>query len=798
MQIKKYVRILSLIVTLFVLFACKSNVEFTITFDSNGGSQVESIVSNGSATIRMPDDPVKEGHVFAGWYWDNSTFRELFTISSLSERGLTSNLTVYAKWMLEEDYIPIGSIKVTFDSKGGTDIAPVYVMPGRTILIPTVSKKGHTLDGWYTSLNDGDTLDERWSFTNNIVNNNLTLYAKWIVNQYTITFDSKEGSSVANITQEYNTEISEPAKPVKDGHLFRGWFIDEELTIMYNFKTMQAENITLYAKWIIPYTIEFVGFNNISLSIEIYEVGSDLLNAIVPMPPNIAGYRFIKWDTELPLIMPSQNIVIKAEYAIYLEYKINDNNVEITGLIDNDMKNVVIPSSINDIPVTKIGREAFANASSLTSITIPSCIIDIEDLAFSGATSLMTVVFQEGSQLNNIGYGAFLNASSLTNIQIPSYVTKIGERAFFGASSLTNINVIGYNLHYSSEDGVLFNKDKTTLVKYPEGKTDSTYMMPSSVLAIGDSAFSGTTSLTIVTFDENSNLKIIGNRAFNSTTFLSKINIPSTVTDIGDYAFSHTTSLTSISFEENSQLLSIGEGAFSNSAISSMNIPSNVSSIPQGLFRLSTSLINVSIPSKVIVIGDYAFSGTTSLERIDVNDDNQNYSSVDGVLFNKDKTTLLKYPESKTDSIYMIPSSVLVIGENAFNATKYLTTITFEEDSKLTNISNGAFRENTTLVSISIPSSVTSIGASAFFGATSLVIIKIETDSSLTNIGDRAFSFARSLTSIFIPKSVVSIGEYAFRSTDSLTIYAEVSSKPVGWHDSWNHSNRPVLWGYTS
>ena len=95
----KKMRLFSLVlglISVLLLSACTNSVEFTINFDSNGGSEVSSIKTDGTSSITLPNDPIKDGYSFAGWYWDNGTFRDLFTVNSLLERGISGNLTVYA------------------------------------------------------------------------------------------------------------------------------------------------------------------------------------------------------------------------------------------------------------------------------------------------------------------------------------------------------------------------------------------------------------------------------------------------------------------------------------------------------------------------------------------------------------------------------------------------------------------------------------------------------------------------------------------------------------------------------
>ncbi|MCH4201382.1 MAG: leucine-rich repeat domain-containing protein [Bacilli bacterium] len=217
------------------------------------------------------------------------------------------------------------------------------------------------------------------------------------------------------------------------------------------------------------------------------------------------------------------------------------------------------------------------------------------------------------------------------------------------------------------------------------------------------------------------------------------------VTSIGYQAFYYCRSLTSIVIPNS--VTSIGYGAFWGcSSLTSVVIPDSVTSIGDYAFYYCSSLTSIVIPNSVTFIGDYAFYYCSSLTSINVNDDNSNYSSLDGVLYDKDKTTLINYPCAKLDNVFAIPNSV-------------------------TSIGNSAFSSCTSLTSIVIPNSVTSIGDYAFYNCSSL-------------------------TSIVIPNSVTSIGDYAFSYCSSLTIYAEASSEPSGWSSSWNSSNRPVVWGY--
>ena len=331
----------------------------------------------------------------------------------------------------------------------------------------------------------------------------------------------------------------------------------------------------------------------------------------------------------------------------------------------SSLTSITIPNS-----VTSIEKNAFYYCSSLTSVTIPNSVTSIGESAFFYCSSLTSITIP--NSVTSIEKSAFYGCKSLTSITIPNSVTSIGEWAFRYCSSLSSIKVDTNNPNYCSIDGVLFNKDKTTLVAYPIGNTRSEYIISNSVTSIGESAFYYCSSLTSVT-------------------------IPNSVTSIGDYAFSRCSSLTSVTIPNS--VTSIGEWAFSRcSSLTSITIPNSVTSIGSGAFEYCTSLTSITIPNSVTSIGDWAFGYCSSLTSINVDSNNPNYSSVDSVLFNKDKTTLVAYPIGNTRSEYIIPNSVTSIEKSAFEECSSLTSVTI--GNSVTRIGNYAFRSCDKLVDV--------------------------------------------------------------------------------------------------
>jgi len=201
-----------------------------------------------------------------------------------------------------------------------------------------------------------------------------------------------------------------------------------------------------------------------------------------------------------------------------LIYSASNGQITITGY-NGSGGALTIPSTILGVTgtVTAIGDSAFKNSTNLTRVTIPNSVSSIGIGAFGVCTGLTHVIIPDG--VTSIGIWAFANCTSLTNVTIPGSVTSIGNYAFFGCSSLTSIAVDSRNSVYSSVDGVVFNKNQTTLIMYPPGK-GGRYAIPTGVTFIGDVAFIGITSLASVT-------------------------IPNSVTSIGTYSFA-SMSLTSI------------------------------------------------------------------------------------------------------------------------------------------------------------------------------------------------------------------------------------------------------------
>ena len=325
----------------------------------------------------------------------------------------------------------------------------------------------------------------------------------------------------------------------------------------------------------------------------------------------------------------------------------------------------------------------------------------------------------------------------------------------------------GDNVTYSldTETGVLTISGTGEMTDYPYNSTpfgDDTKIkvitIDYGVTGIGEYAFDDCTSLASVTIPDS--VTSIGEWAFDGCTSLTSVTIPNSVTSISRYTFWNCTSLKSVTIP--GSVTSIGEYAFDGcTRLASVTIPDSVTSIGYGAFYECTSLANITIPSSVTSIGDYAFYNCTSLKSIEVSDNNENYSSVDGVLFNKDKSKLITYPASKADSEYAIPNSVTSIDYYAFENCTSLTSVTIP--NSVTSIGDNAFENCTSLTSVTMPDSVTGTGACVFLSCKGLMSVTIP--NSVTSIDYSAFRYCTSLKDVYYTGSQsdwkkISIGPY--------------------------------------
>ena len=705
-------------------------------------------------------------------------------------------------------------------SKGETYVQSVTYDKNYDLI--NYERTGYAKTGWF---NGDEKFDGGiWNLTNDV-----TLYADWQIVTYTITYVLNGGDTIGANPTEYDIESQDiPLAAPTGKHTFVGWYKDEALKEKITVITNRSfGDITLYADWQHETATDWVidkaptctntglrhkvcsvcgvnyNYETIATVSTAHVRGEEVKeNVIDPTCTEDGSYDVVTRCTECNVILTSTH-VITAEmidhewneskqckycncdyFSQDLKFTLSSSGTSyvVSGIGSCVDADIIIPANYKGKPVTSIGYSAFYGCNRITSVTIPDSVTSIGYSAFYGCDLLVFNEYDNAYYLGNdtnkyvvlikakttsvascnindsckiIYSSAFDGCRSITSITIPDGVTSIGDSAFYGCSSLTSITI------------------------------------PDGVTSIDSYAFYICTNLTNVTIGNG--VTSIGSSAFEGCIYLTSLTIPNSVTSIDDSAFEICSSLKSIRIPNS--VTSIGDDAFRGCrSLTNVTIGNGVTSIGWGAFRGCSSLTSITIPDSVTSIGNSPFLGCSYLTSIVVDNDNQYFTSIDGNLYNKDKTKLIQYAIGKTDSSFIIPDSVTSIGGGAFSGCSSLTSIIIPDS--VTSIGGGAFSgcdllvyneydnayylgndtnkyvvlikaKTTSIVSCNINDSCKIIYSSAFDGCRSITSITIP--DSVTSIDNYAFRGCSSLTSITIPDSVTSIGERAFDGCSSLT-----------------------------
>ena len=484
---------------------------------------------------------------------------------------------------------------------------------------------------------------------------------------------------------------------------------------------------------------------------------------------------------------PSETLVIERDGMVYeLDPGYGYNrSATVMGVADGfDSSDIVIPSKIthesHDYRVRNIADDAFRDQTGLVSVELPQSMTSIGDGVFAGCTSLVDInipymvtelretfagctslesIMLTGNYYTTDLYGTFAGCTSLRDVCI-RWTANVWDDTFAGCESLVNIET--YQIARFGDRSFM---GCTSLERLD---------VRSGVYYIGESAFEGCTSLTSVDIVERENLTI-GDRAFADCMSLTTITLPDNLAFIGKNVFKACPALESIhiaksnpafliengvlfdkgkskliqypagkegsSFHIPDGVTTIGGGAFSEcSRLSQIILPSSVTTIEESAFE-NCGISQIFISEHVSAIKEDAFTLARSLTSIDVDTNNPNYCSEDGVLFNKDKTKLLQFPSKKQAISYTVPEGVTSIGYGAFAANS--------------------------LSQILLPHSLTAIGKMAFFNCLSLKNITIP--QGVTSIDKFAFYGCEALRNVNIPQGITVIRHYTFADCKSLS-----------------------------
>ena len=448
-----------------------------------------------------------------------------------------------------------------------------------------------------------------------------------------------------------------------------------------------------------------------------------------------------------------------------LEFKLNEDEKSY-GVVGCDKKatEIIIPREYMGLPVTCLKNESFSFCRSLRKVHIPNGITQIDEGAFFWCESLEQINIPNSVTF----FGGFLICKKLKNISLGSCEVSINGGDFLGCESLEYIIVDPNNSKYKSIDGNLYSKDGKTLIKYASGKKETTFEIPNHVTYIGESAFSDCKFLNNVIISND--VAAINEFAFAHSSIKS-IVIGYGVSFIGENAFFNCGLLENIYVDSNNVSYQIINGSLyskdgktlvkyvSRTTNKSFEVPNLVNKIEPGAFFGCSSLESIVISEDIDVIESEMFGGCESLETIYIGNNirqiekrafarckslkniivdplNTTYMSIDGNLYSKDGSVLIKYASGKQTTDFKIPQGVIAINENAFEACNLLKSINIPEGVKF--------------------------------------------------IGEKAFSACASLEKIYISDTVASMEEEAFSCCFSLgAIYCKSKEQPKGWHNNW-------------
>ena len=513
------------------------------------------------------------------------------------------------------------------------------------------------------------------------------------------------------------------------------------------------------------------------------------------------------------------------EKCLKLKNVVLNNGLETIGLCAFkeciNLENVTIPDSVKTIDfgafarcyklkkikipdsVQSLGKGTFYKCINLTQVNIPNGVKTIPGYVsaqgyadetaaagcFQDCRSIKNIIIP--SSVSTIGESAFSGCTSLSSVFIGSGVKELDKRGFYGCDSLAEITVDEKNANYSSLDGVLFNKDKTNVIICPNGKK-GTYSLPNKVTKISSYAFCNCSGLTSVTIPNS--VTSIEDYAFDDCTGLTNIAIPNSVTSIGYSAFSGCTGLTSVTIPNS--VTSIGNYAFSQcSGLTNVSISNKVTSLSY-TFKDCTKLTSITIPESVTSISNGLdgpmFDGCTNLKKIEVSPNNENYSSYNGVLLDKDGYNLIRCPEGKSGN-FVVPDSVGCIESYAFYNCTNLTNIQISKN--VNEIEGYAFVNCKSLQKFVLTDNVYTIGyyggwyeESMFRGCENLKEIEVGSGNDNYSSVDGVlydkevekllYCPAKKSGEYTVPKSIKSVTDYAFEDCNSLESIVLPESMP--------------------
>jgi len=566
---------------------------------------------------------------------------------------------------------------------------------------------------------------------------------------YTVILNPYGGNcETTSISVKEQTAIGSLPTPTRTGYYFDGWYSAAVGGSRISEDTVFTSGRTIYARWLpIYYTVSYDSQTNSDISYDKVSVQHGYTLEKMPTPSQ-SGYSFQGWYTDPTGGMKvTEQTEITSAMTLYAHWTANLVTVSFNangGSVSISKKTVTYKQTYGELPIPARSGYTFTGWMYDGGVDY-SRRINSDSIVESYYGHTLIAQWKETVYKVNGGNIYFDNTtgtitgadSSIISADIPETidgvtVRAIGDGAFWDCSKMTNIS------------------------------------LPNTLKTIGKEAFRRCSQLTAIDFPAS--LTTIGEGAFRECANLIKITIPASVTQIGDQAFYDCRFLNSVSVNENNNTYSSVDGVLMNKGKTRIiycptrlivvdnryEIPAGVKEIAAYAFYEVTSIANITVPQSVTTIDTTSFGSSA----IEVEEENQYYSSIDGALFNKEQTTLLHYPKMRQGS-YAVPAGVVKIAEDAFYGSM-LSSVTLSESVQV--IEKSAF-SHARLRNISLPESLKRIDDSAFFSCQNLQEVTIP--ENVETVGDYAFDWCSYLSVVYFQGDVPTLGEFAFGNSNT-------------------------------
>ena len=806
---KHFISLLSMmmcfVLSVGIFTACDTETEvpkkYTISF-YDGDELVDTIETYGNEEISMPAAPKKEGFTFKGWFSDKGIWKDELTKDTFVGQVLTEDVNVYAYYL--ENETPVASeYTITFYIDGEA-VDSIETSGNERLTLPAAPEKDdHTFEGWFF---DNGTWQERLTantYEETPLTEDVSVYAYYKKiggsepeqpQEYTVIFEVDHGTPIAPIT---TSRIDEEPQTTRDGYTFAGWYKDGGFVKKAVFPYEVTEDQTLYAKWEKnKYTVRFDTDGGTYVS--------DMIVSAIDRSPETTkdGYEFEGWYTDKTfsnkISFPyevTEDLTLYAKWtqsgSEKIVFSVDANGVltGVSGLSGSDIT-VEIPSEVNGITVTEIGKDVFKDNKNVGRLIIPDSV-------------------------TKLGYRMCSGCTALSEVRLPAGLTVIPDEAFDGCSSLRTVNFPDTLKEIRSD--AFCGTDLTE------------FIAPDSLTNVWSYAFKDCAALSAV---ELKNVRSVGDGAFGNCTALRSIRLSDKMTELSDHIFDGCSSLEDIDMPDNPIAVSfsvfngtayynepsnwengvlyvdgyliavskdfaplteytvkdgtivIADDAFSgvgySSKLKKMTLPTGLYRIGQYAFSKLFSLTEINIPDTVRSIGYGAFSGTGY-------DADTNYIS--GGLYIGNWLVAVNNVAMTSFTVQEGTVGVADGKDTSLFPTRAQKITVLELPSSLRYIGSRSFAR-LRITELRLPSELQTLGNGAFASCSALNTVNLGDCSGLESIGEKAFSEA-AISEITIPESVVSVGELVFNNnTVDLTVICEVAERPEGWDPDWSYTYR--------